>query len=89
MTEFEKALGKRVKSVIDAMPGLEAQFAETVQDFDALGRNVFDAISRCSGAIIVPLDRGLVMNSDSALDGGDVHLSGSTKRWQYWPTVNL
>jgi hypothetical protein len=60
VTETEKTLGELLKAVIDGTPGFEAYFAESVQDFDALGRNVFDALRRCSGAVIILHDRGLV-----------------------------
>ena len=63
-TEPEKTLGEQVKTVIDATPGFEAYFAETVQDLDALGCNVFDALRRSAGAVVVLHDRGLVTSPD-------------------------
>lgn len=69
LTEQEKTLGKLVKSVIDAAFGFEAYFAESVQDLDALGRNVFDALRRCAGAVIILHDRGLVMRPDGNVWG--------------------
>ncbi len=63
-TEAERTLGVLVKTVIDATPGFEAYFAETVQDFEALGRHVLGAIRRCAGAVVVLHDRGVVVGAD-------------------------
>ncbi len=61
-TEQEKTVGVHVKTMIDASPSLEAYFAETVHDLDALGRNIFDALYRCAGAVIIMHDRGRVID---------------------------
>ncbi|MEW5980366.1 MAG: hypothetical protein AB1898_31650 [Acidobacteriota bacterium] len=65
LTDTEKTLGVLIKTVIDATPGFEAYFAETVQDVEALGRHVLDGIRRCAGAVIVLQDRGVA----TCLDG--------------------
>ncbi len=64
LTEAEKALGVCLKTVIDGTPGFEAYFAETVHDFEALGRHVLDALRRCAGAVVVLHDRGAVLGAD-------------------------
>ena len=64
MSEPEKTLGVLLKAVIDGTPGVEAYFAETVHDFDALGRHVLDALRRCTGAVLVLQDRGMVVGPE-------------------------
>lgn len=59
-TEEEKQLGKRLQSVIDDTPGFHAYFAESVHDLGGLNKNIFDALQRCAGAVIVLHDRGIV-----------------------------
>ena len=65
-TPDEKELGVRIKATIDATPGFEAYFAETVQNLDALSSNVLDAVRRCSGAVVVLNDRGPMIGADGA-----------------------
>ncbi|MBM3748217.1 MAG: hypothetical protein FJW34_20735 [Acidobacteria bacterium] len=62
MTDEEKSLGRAVKAAVDATPGFEAYFAESVHDLDALGSNVFDALRRCSGALFFLHERGTVID---------------------------
>ena len=64
LTDDERTLGILIKAIIDATAGFEAYFAQTVQDFEALGRHVLDAIQRCAGAVVVLHDRGLVIGTD-------------------------
>lgn len=64
LSEQEKTLGILLKTVIDGTPGFEAYFAETVQDLEALGRHVLDAIRGCVGAVVVLHDRGMVIGLD-------------------------
>ncbi|MGO8943512.1 MAG: hypothetical protein ACLQJ7_07540 [Syntrophobacteraceae bacterium] len=64
LTDTEKTLGVLIKTVIDGTPGFEAYFAETVHDFEALGRHVLDGICRCAGAVVVLQDRGIVTHPD-------------------------
>lgn len=63
-TQAEKTLGVLLKATIEGRPGFEAYFAETVHDFDTLGRNVFDALRRCAGAVVVLHDRGTVIGPE-------------------------
>jgi len=63
VTEPEKSLGTMVKDMIDDIPGFEAYFAESVHDVDGLSENVFDALRRCSGAVIILHDRGMVLDA--------------------------
>jgi hypothetical protein len=63
LTTEEKSLGLAVKSAIDATLGFEAYFAESVHDLEALGRNVFDALRRCSGAVVFLHERGTVVDA--------------------------
>jgi len=62
----EKSLGRRIKAVIDATPGYEAYYAEAVQDLSGLSDHVFDALRRCSCAVIVLHDRGRVRFDDGS-----------------------
>ena len=62
----EKSLGLAVKSLIDATLGFEAYFAESVHDLDALGRNVFDALCGCSGAVVFLHERGTVLDASGS-----------------------
>lgn len=64
LTEAERTLGVLLKAVIDATPGFEAYFAEAVHDLESLAKHVFDGLRRCSGAIVVFHDRGVVIGSD-------------------------
>jgi hypothetical protein len=59
-TPEERNLGTAVKQFIDSTPGYKAYFAEYVQSLDALARNVFDGLCKCSGMISFLLERGLV-----------------------------
>ncbi len=63
-TQAEKDLGSLLKETIDGQPGFEAYFADTVHNFDTLGRNVFDALRRCAGAVAVLPDRGMVIGPE-------------------------
>jgi hypothetical protein len=66
LTTEEKSLGLAIKSAIDATPGFEAYFAESVHDFEALGRNIFDALRRCSGAVVFLHERGTVVDASGS-----------------------
>jgi len=87
LTEQEKALGVLLKAVIDDTPGFEAYFAEAVHDFEALGRNVFDALRRCVGALVVLHDRGIVVGPEGE-EWGTAQLYGLTKNWRSWRIAN-
>lgn len=59
-TSTEKKLGTDVKELVDSTPGYKAYFAEYVQSLDALAKNIFDGLRKCSGLISFLHERGLV-----------------------------
>jgi hypothetical protein len=59
-TSEEKELGTSVKQLVDSKLGYKAYFAEYVQSLDALAKNIFDGLRRCSGLISFLHQRGLV-----------------------------
>jgi len=59
-TKEEKSLGTSVKKLVDSYPGYKAYFAEYVQSLDALAKNIFEGLRKCSGLISFLHDRGLV-----------------------------
>lgn len=59
-------MGLAVRAAINAIPGFEAYFAETIHDLEALGRNIFDALRRCSGAVVFLHERGTVLDASGA-----------------------
>lgn len=59
-TAEEKDLGTSVKQLVDSIPGFTAYFAEYVQSLDALARNIFEGLLKCSGLISFLHERGLV-----------------------------
>ena len=61
-TDEEKSLGIQVKQAIDSASGFEAYFAQSVQDLDSLSHNIFEALSKCSGAIVFLHNRGGVLD---------------------------
>ncbi|MHA2039918.1 MAG: hypothetical protein ACW98X_26175 [Promethearchaeota archaeon] len=63
-TDEEKKLGTSVKGIVDSIPGYKAYFAEYVQNLDALAKNVFDGLRKCSGLISFLHERGLVTTKD-------------------------
>jgi hypothetical protein len=73
-TEEEKSLGLQIQAMIDGTAEFEAYFAQSVQDLDSLSQNIFEALSKCSGAIIFLHNRG------KALDLSD-------KEWGYRSSV--
>lgn len=68
-TSEEKSLGMLLKNEIDGTPGFRAYFAETVQDLEGLSTNVFDALRRCAGAVVVLHDRGAIMDMSGKPSG--------------------
>ena len=63
-TPEEISLGKRIKEVIDAEPGFIAYYAETVQNLASLNSDVYAALSRCSGVVIILHKRGIFTDND-------------------------
>lgn len=62
-TPEEKKLGTAVKLLIDNIPGFHAYFAEYVQSLDALAKNIFNGLQKCSGLISFLHERGKVVTS--------------------------
>ena len=56
----EKEIGGDVRELINSHPGYKAYFAEYVNSLDALAKNVFEGLRRCSGFISFLHERGLV-----------------------------
>lgn len=69
-TSDEKRLGTAVKNLVDSTDGYTAYFAEYVQSLEALAKNVFDGLRRCSGLISFLHERGFVT-------------SGTGQEWGY------
>ncbi len=63
-TTEEKNLGTSVKQLVDSQLGYNAYFAEGVQSLDALAKNIFEGLRKCSGLISFLHDRGLVTTQD-------------------------
>ena len=61
-TADEKSLGRLVKEEIETHPDLEAYLADSVQSLDSLRDNIFEALEKCSGAIIFLHNRGKALN---------------------------
>ena len=59
-TAAEKKIGSSVKQLVDSQPGYKAYFAEYVQSLDALAKNIFEGLQKCSGLISFLHARGLV-----------------------------
>lgn len=59
-TEPERALGQRLKAMIDAQPGMTAFFANEVHSSAGLNAEVFEAIRACDGFLAVLHHRGEV-----------------------------
>ncbi|NIM04486.1 MAG: hypothetical protein GTN65_02450 [Armatimonadetes bacterium] len=68
-TEEEKALGKAVKDLVNATPGLEGYFAATVHSTQDLCTNIFEALRRCSGLIAFLHDRGAITDAQGQQQG--------------------
>lgn len=57
-TEREKALGKAIVKIVKSVTGLDAFFAEEVQDLNGLDANILAALRECAGFITVLHPRG-------------------------------
>lgn len=60
----ERRVGQQVKSLIEATDGFEAYFADNVHDLGGLGEHIFDALRRCTGAVVFLQPRGTVTGDD-------------------------
>jgi hypothetical protein len=63
LTPEEKTLGILLKTAIDGTPGFRAYCAQAVHDLEGLTTNVFDALRRCAGAVILLHERGIVTSA--------------------------
>lgn len=64
-TESEINIGRGVSDLINETEGYEAYFAENVQNLTALSEHIFDALRRCSGAVVLLHPRGKVLTDDN------------------------
>lgn len=60
LTDDEKNIGNAIKNLIDSTDDFKAYFAESVHELKTLAPHVFEALYRCSGAIIFLHGRGSV-----------------------------
>jgi len=65
-TEAEKHLGKQIVRLVKEITGLEAFFAEDVQDLDGLDSNLLGALSECAAFITVMHPRGEIVRPDGS-----------------------
>ena len=63
-TDSEKALGKEIVRIVRAITGLEAFFAEEVQDLNGLQTNILEALRDCFGLITVMHPRGKIVRPE-------------------------
>jgi hypothetical protein len=52
-TQEETQLGRKVEAEINRHEGFKAYLVENVQNLDTLGHNVFEALRRCAGAVVL------------------------------------
>lgn len=65
-TDAEKSLGKSIVKMVKAITGLDAFFAEEVQDLNGLDTNILGALRDCAGFITVMHPRGKIVRPDSS-----------------------
>lgn len=68
-TPDEIRIGRIIKNTIDSTAGFEGFFAEGEQNLNPANTHIFDALRRCSGAVLLFHDRGEI-----------VDLSGNARR---------
>jgi hypothetical protein len=71
-TEAEKSLGRAIREVVKAVTGLDAFFAEDVQDLNGLESNILDALHDSIAFVTVMHPRGKITRPD-----GSVHIRAS------------
>jgi hypothetical protein len=71
-TQEEKNLGKAIVSMVDAMPGLKAYFAEEVQDLNGLDFNILMKLRQAAGFITVLHPRGEIQRHDGTAQRASV-----------------
>jgi len=65
-TESEKALGKSIVETVKKVTGLDAFFAEEVQDLNGLETNILNALRDCVGLVVVMHPRGEIIRPDGS-----------------------
>jgi hypothetical protein len=65
-TEAEKSLGKAMVKVIKSITGVDAFFAEQVQDLNGLDSNILSALADCLAFITVLHPRGKIVRPDGS-----------------------
>jgi hypothetical protein len=68
----EKALGKKIEALVNALTGCKGYFAENQSSVQALSDHVFRALDRCAGLVAVMHHRGTVQTL-----AGATHVRGS------------
>ena len=71
-TANEKNVGKEIVRIVKQVTGLEAFFAEQVQDLNGLDSNILNALRECAGFITVIHPRGKIIRPD-----GSTHVRAS------------
>jgi hypothetical protein len=62
-TPEETQLGRMVEQAINSHGGFKSYFADSVQSLATLGHHVFDALRRCSGAVVLLHEREVTRSS--------------------------
>jgi hypothetical protein len=65
-TEAEKSLGKAMVRIVKSVTGVDAFFAEQVQDLNGLDSNILDALRDCAAFITVLHPRGKIIRPDGS-----------------------
>ncbi|MGA3328110.1 MAG: hypothetical protein ABSF45_26970 [Terriglobia bacterium] len=65
-TDAEKRLGKQIVELVKTVTGLEAFFAEEVQDLNGLDSNLLGALRECTAFITVMHPRGTIVRPDGS-----------------------
>jgi hypothetical protein len=68
----EKALGKKIETLVNTLTGCKGYFAENQSSVQALSDHVFRALDRCAGLVAVMHHRGTVQTL-----AGATHVRGS------------
>ncbi len=65
-TDVEKRLGRQIVELVKKVTGLEAYFAEEVQDLNGLDSNILAALRECAAFITVMHPRGKIVRPDGS-----------------------
>lgn len=66
-TEEEKSLGREIRRIVKSVTGLDAFFAEDVQDLNGLESNILDALHDCVAFVTVMHPRGEIVRPDDSV----------------------